>query len=268
MKFSDLLSEDLPSKRNGSTFDEDDLFRESPVYDDFEEGAEDDWTSFDDDIDNDNDDLFRESFDDNDMDELSDMLGDDDDDDDESLEDEMRAMVDVNDIAGTDDIESEELTPEEEREADNMMQVAATTELIKNEMNAQERAEFANSELDTAIAINEGFLLDSDVEELKSGYLEPYTESKIYAKTKVQFNKDARMNQLHSVAVNVCAQAKGDKDYVKLKKINRIRRILKAKLAKRYDAVANRVAKTYFQRLRNSKSPTLKNMGKKVKENK
>lgn len=182
----------------------------------------------------------------------------------EEQEDLERAVTDadIEDIAGVDDLEEEELTPEEEMEADNLMQLAATTALIQDEMNPDERAEFAESAIDTQIAINEGFLLDSDIEMLKNA--SAFTESKIYSKTKVQFNKDARMAQLHAIAVNVCAQSKNDPDYIKLKKLNRARKILRARLTKKYGAAANRLTRTYYQRLRQSKSPALQEIAKKA----
>lgn len=199
-----------------------------------------------------------------DPEEMEDMLDKGDDEaEDPDLEREI-TDADIADIAGVDDLEEEELTPEEEMEADNLMQLAATTELIKGELNPEERAEFVESAEDVQAAINEGFLLDSDVDMIReSAEGDVFTEGKIYTKTRVQFNKQARLAQLHAVAVNACASSKNDPDFIKLKKVNRMRRILRARLAKKYDAPAKRLCRTYFQRLKNSKSPALQQIAKK-----
>lgn len=178
----------------------------------------------------------------------------------DEMEDELRDS-DLDDVVG--DIEPVELTADEEREADDLMSLAATTELLKSELNADERAEFLESTIDTQIAVFEGFLLESDVV-APSENDEIMTEAKMYNKTTVRFSREDRKAQLYAVALNVSARAHNDPDFIKLQRVQKMRRILKRKIQKKYHAEAVRRMKVYFNRLKSSKSTVLSTLGKKV----
>lgn len=173
----------------------------------------------------------------------------------DELEDDINNS-DIDDAAG--DVEDVDLTPDEEREADNLMSLAATTELIRDELNATERAEFFSDVDQAQTAVLEGFLLDTDVT------AELMTEAKFFNKTRVQFSKEDRKRQLFSVAVNASARAHNDRDFIKLQKIQKIRRVLKARLAKKYRSEALTRVKVYMKRLKQSKSPVLSKIGEKI----
>jgi hypothetical protein len=178
--------------------------------------------------------------------------------------DEMEAELrdsDLDDAAG--DVEEVELTADEEREADDLMSIAGTTELLRSELNADEREAFLESARETQIAVFEGFLLESDVAPASSED-EVLTEAKMYNKTTVRFSKEDRKRQLYSVAINVSARAHNDPDFIKLQKVQKMRRILKRRLQKKYHAEALRRMKVYFNRLRASKSSILSAIGKKI----
>ena len=162
----------------------------------------------------------------------------------EELEDELRDS-DLDDAAG--DLEEVELSPEEEREADDLMSLAGTTELLRSELNAEERADFLESAKDTQIAVFEGFLLESDITPA-SEEDDVMTEAKMYAKTSVRFSKEDRKRQLYAVALNVSARAHNDPDYIKLQKVQKMRRILKRKIQKKYHTEAIKRMKVYFTR--------------------
>ena len=142
-------------------------------------------------------------------------------------------------------------------------------ELIKNfwkcleEFNAEERAQFYESARDTQIAVYEGFLLESDIQDGREIDDDFFTESKMWRKTMVRFSKDDRKKQLYSVAVNVSARAHNDPLYFKYQKILKARKLYKRKLEKKYHAEAIKRMKVYFNRLKNSKSSVLANIGKK-----
>lgn len=207
-------------------------------------------------------------------DELDDGLnyGDDDDNLENLSDDELDALADsiisseVDELVG--DVPEEELSPEEERDADDMMGVAATTAVVQSELNATEQAALLETMTDLQIAIDEGLLMESDVEALKMS-LQPFTEAAFSPKTKVKFSLNDKKAQLYSVALNVCARAHNDPDYRKLQKIYKARRVLRAKLEKKYHAEATKRMKVYIQRLRSSKSGILASIGKKLgaKEN-
>ena len=81
--------------------------------------------------------------------------------------------------------------------------------------------------------------------------------AKFYNKNTVRFTKQARTNQLFEVCVLACARAKKDPQYMKLAKVQQLRRKLIAVLRQRYKAPAMKKAKEYIIRLRQSKSPIL-----------
>ena len=160
-------------------------------------------------------------LDEDDIDDIADELEDIDLDDlsDEELsqmEDELENQ-EIDNIVG--EPEQVDLDPEEEKVADDLMAVSATTELINNELNAEERAQFYESARDAQIAVYEGFLLESDIQDGREIDDDFFTESKMWRKTMVRFSKDDRKKQLYSVAVNVSARAHNDPLYFKYQKI-------------------------------------------------
>lgn len=296
MSFKDLLKQPLPSQRSDIDPFEDDAFLESVLEDIFGEAGdppEEESTNpakpADDEPDeNDAKDTsgsLKESaiknegfdiFDDDDDPEsdvpasISDAEDDDDDDDFDFSDDMSDAELDALD----DDIEDdnigavlpdepeEQLSADEEQQADDMMGVAATALLVNNEMNAQEKAAFIESERDCQIAINEGLLLESDINELAESV--GLVQEKNYNKKMIiRLDKDAKMKQLYALGINVSAASHNDPDWKKLRKVNRIRKVLRGKLRKKYHAEALKRMKIYFKRLRSSKSGPLANIGKK-----
>lgn len=163
-----------------------------------------------------------------------------------------------------DDGEKEvDLTPSEEIDADDMMSVAATSELIRDELGADEKAKFLSSESEVMTAIAEGFLTESDVNELcaEEGLLQ---EKAYNNKMIIKLNKEAKMKQLYALALNVCAAAHHDADYVKYKKAMRLKKLYRAKFERKYRAEATKRMKVYFRRLANSRSTVLSKLGNKL----
>ena len=290
MSFSDILRRPLPSQslytesEDESVFDDPNAIKKqldkevSEDVDDYGSSYGDDFDSYASD-DSDNlsyDDEYDEGgncsnceedvdLDEDDIDDIADELEDIDLDDlsDEELsqmEDELENQ-EIDNIVG--EPEQVDLDPEEEKVADDLMAVSATTELINNELNAEERAQFYESARDTQIAVYEGFLLESDIQDGREIDDDFFTESKMWRKTMVRFSKDDRKKQLYSVAVNVSARAHNDPLYFKYQKILKARKLCKHKLEKRYHAEAIKRMKVYFNRLKNSKSSVLANIGKK-----
>ena len=205
------------------------------------------------DVDNDDvDDVSSDGDDDIDPDDLSD---------DELMELDRELSGDALDsVAGHDNEVS--LDPEEEIKADNMMSMAATTLLLNDEMNAQEKADFVQNDAEVRTAINEGFMTDSDVAMLaeSSGLV---TEGKYNKKMIIRLDAEAKKKQLYALAVNVTAAAKHDPDYMKLKKVMKMRKILRTKLERKYHAEATKRMRIYFKRLNRSSSSALSKIGKK-----
>lgn len=273
-KFSDLLNQPLPSasffesdddtdnvndNSNDSNNDTDDNSDVEKEYGDEElDMSSDDQEDDDDDDDDDMDDLDDDDEDEFDLEELSDA--------------ELAALdTDLGGdtiyiIANADDAEKVELDPNEEREADDMMGVAATAVLINDEMSSDEKKELAESTRDVQIAINEGLLLESDIDTMLESVSmdEIFTEGRYDKKMLIRLDKNAKMKQLFSLGVNVSASAHRDPDYIKYKKVLRMRKILKARLTKKYHAEAMKRMKIYFKRLNNSKSNILSKLAKKV----
>lgn len=162
-------------------------------------------------------------------------------------------------VVGDED-EEVNLTPDEEIEADDMMRVAATTLLVNDEMNVEEKAEFLRNEANTVV--NEGFMTESDVNEMAAN-LNLVQEANYNKKMIIRLDAESKKKQLYALAVNVSAAAHHDADYIKLKKVMKMRKILRAKLERKYHAEATKRMKIYFNRLRRSKSNSLSNMGKK-----
>lgn len=155
------------------------------------------------------------------------------------------------------DVDAVALTPEESEEADRVIDMAATPIVLKEVLGEKEIKEFVDSyEFD--IACNEGFLTESDSTTLTGEYtpemLEYMTEAKLYNRTKVQMSVKDRFAQLFEISVLGCARAKNDPDYIKLVKIQKARRVLKARLRQKYRNPALQKAKLYLQRLKKSRS--------------
>lgn len=199
---------------------------------------------------------------------------DDDDFDPDDLDDEALAELDAElsddqlDALNDEDEKGEvELSPEEEQDADDMMGVAATTVLIKDEMNKDEQKKFIESTADVQAAINEGLLLESDINEM-AAELGLFTEKKNYNKKMIiRLDKESKKKQLFALAVNVSAAAHNDPDYRKLKKVNRMRKILRSKLVRKYKSEANKRMKIYFRKLTTSSSGPLAAIGKALHKN-
>lgn len=233
----------------------DDECGDSDYTDDYEYDEGGNCSNCEEDVDLDEDDIddIADELEDIDLDDLSDEEL-------SQMEDELENQ-EIDNIVG--EPEQVDLDPEEEKVADDLMAVSATTELINNELNAEERAQFYESARDTQIAVYEGFLLESDIQDGREIDDDFFTESKMWRKTMVRFSKDDRKKQLYSVAVNVSARAHNDPLYFKYQKILKARKLYKRKLEKKYHAEAIKRMKVYFNRLKNSKSSVLANIGKK-----
>ena len=232
--------------------------------------------SDDDDDDDEDDDLDDEDDDEDDDDEEDDDVDDDDLDD---MADDIANMSDddLNDMASSlkepmvPDGPEVSLTPDEEMHADDLMQVAGTAALIRGEMNAEERTALVESVSDLRIGMTEGFLNDSLIMDLKESVSDAtmddddaFTEAKIYNKTTVRMSKKARLNQLFEIAVITCARAHNDPSYAKYKKACKIKKFYRAQMRQRYRSEAMKRMKILFARLKQSKSPIIKSLGKKV----
>jgi hypothetical protein len=269
MSFSDLLKKPLPSKlAEEKVATESAEEKEEPAEVAVEESNEEDVQKLDaatdelastntemklEDSDEELDEIDDDDLEDIDLSGLSDEELD-------EIEDELRDS-DLDDAAG--DLDPVELSPEEEREADDLMSLAGTTELLRSELNAEERAQFMESFRDTQIAVFEGFLLESDIAP-SSEEDDVMTEAKMYNHTSVRLSKEDRKRQLYAVALNVSARAHEDPDYIKLQKVQKMRRILKRKIQKKYHQEAIKRMKVYFNRLKSSKSSILASIGKKI----
>ena len=209
-------------KCDGTKCEDGDDFDDDDIEDDLEDPEGDVASVIDDELDDDEDE------DELDVDDLSSEELD-------ALDDELTDDF-VDDLAGEEDEVT--LSPDEEIEADDMMSTAATTIVVNDELNATEKAEFLESAEQLQIAVNEGLLLESDIDDL--------------------------MKQLYSLAVNVSACAHHDPDYLKLKKVLRMRKQLRARLRKKYHAEAMKRMKVYYKRLTSSKSSVLSKIGKKL----
>ena len=152
------------------------------------------------------------------------------------------------------------LSPEEEIEADDMMSVAATTMLVRDELNVEERVNFVQNEGRTAV--NEGFMTESDINEL-ANELGLVQEAKYTNKMIIRLDAESKKKQLYALAVNVSAAAHNDPDYIKLKKVMKMRKVLRARLEKKYHSEAMKRMRVYYARLKRSKSESLSKVGNK-----
>lgn len=178
----------------------------------------------------------------------------------DDLDDEELKALDA-ELGGGDNGEEEHLTPEEEIKADDMMSIAATSLLVNDQLSGEEKKEFCQSDLETSIAVREGFMTEADINELavECGLIE---ESAYTNKMIIRLDAASKKKQLYALAVNVSAAAHGDPDYYKLKKVMKMRKILRTKLDRKYHAEATKRMRVYFARLKKSKSKTLQNLSK------
>ena len=293
MSFNELLNQDLPSRSNKSFFESADEYLDDEAYletllesiydesndedEEFMKGGKDKYKGGDpatDDVEPPADESkikITEEYDDEwDDDDLGDIVGGDDDDDDiDSLSDDELEQLDqelsgkmIDSVVGRET--PQKVSPDEEMQADDMMSVAATAAIVNDEMNVEEKAQFIESERDVQIAINEGLLMESDIQDIANAAGKFITENNYNKKMIIRLDKNAKMKQLYAIGVNVSAAAHKDPDYYKLKKVNRIRRTLQSKLRKKYHGEALKRMRVYMKRLMSSKSKTLSNIGKKI----
>ena len=181
----------------------------------------------------------------------------------DDLDDDELQKLDAELSGGSSNSDDEEkLTPEEEIQADDMMAVAATTFLVNDKLSGDEKKEFCSSESETAAAVREGSMTEADINELAAecGLM---TEARYTNKMIIRLDAESKKKQLYALAVNVSAAAHNDPDYIKLKKVMKMRKILRAKLERKYHSEATKRMKVYYNRLRNSKSNTLRKIGSK-----
>lgn len=200
-------------------------------------------------------------------DDIEDASDDEDNFDPDDLSDEELAAIDkelgddaLNSVVDDEDDEVT-LTPDEEMEADDMMNMAATTLLVNDELNAEEKAEFLETQ--AGVAIEEGFMTEADVNAMCTE-LGLAQENSYNKKMIIRLDAASKKKQLYALAVNVSAAAHGDPDYIKLKKVMKMRKILRAKLERKYKSEATKRMKIYYNRLSHSKSGTLSKLAKKA----
>lgn len=270
VNFDDLLDEVLNESAASTLLEEEEddlekLYSDKQIEKDLklEDDDDDDFDDEDDD-DVDPDDIDDDDMDD-DLDSVMDDLGDLTDDDLDQVADNLKDDDDEDD----DDVEQVRLDPDEEIEADNLMQVAGTASLIRSELNMDERAEFLESSADLTTAKLEGFINDSVIQEMEEmskpiDLDETFQEAKIYNKNTVRLNKEARLAQLFAIAVYSSARAHNDPEYKKWKKAKKVARYYSANMRRKYKSEATKRMRVLFARLKSSKSPIVKDLGKKV----
>ena len=261
----DAITENDDSEYKDTGVKMDEIQKELKMESDDEDDDDDD-DDEDDDLDDDVDDDGEEDddVDDDDLDDMADDIA--------NMSDD-----DLNDMASSlkepmvPDGPEVSLTPDEEMHADDLMQVAGAAALIRGEMNAEERTALVESVSDLRIGMTEGFLNDSLIMDLKESVSDAtmddddaFTEAKIYNKTTVRMSKKARLNQLFEIAVITCARAHNDPSYAKYKKACKIKKFYRAQMRQRYRSEAMKRMKILFARLKQSKSPIIKSLGKKV----
>lgn len=267
-RFSNLLNKPLPSQIVN-------YISESEDFDKFEEGLDDmnlDMAQPGSEVECGDNGSSCEHGEPDDLDglDLDDLEGEDDDFDPDDMSDSELAALDaelggdavdtVIDNHSSDDDEEVDLSPREEMEADDLMSMAATSMLVNDELSTEEKAEFVKTE--AAIAVEEGFMTESDVNQLaiETGLVQ---EARYNNRMIIKLDAASKKKQLYALAVNVCAASHRDPDYVKLKKVMKIRKILRAKLDRKYHTEATKRMKIYYARLRHSKSGMLSKIASK-----
>ena len=154
------------------------------------------------------------------------------------------------------------LTGEADIQADNMMAMAATPMLIRDELSAEESVAFFNSS-EAEIAVAEGFLTESDIDEV---FDDDVFEEGVFANPNKPFKmtKAARFKQLYELSLQIEARQHNDPKYKTLQKAYAIERKIKKDWRKKYNALALKRAKKYLKKLMTSKSPILNSIGKKL----
>lgn len=207
------------------------------------------------------DDDLDDDYDDDDLDGISDDIADDISVDD--IEDEVDA--EVGDTVDDDELEvDDELTPEEEKEVEDETALVATPIILKDELTAEEYAEFGES-VDADIAVDEGFLLESDIDIFADDVVEESIKPMRFSKQSVI---KARTNQIRWIVMRSLARKRNDPRLYKLEKAYKIRRKIKADFEKTYGAKADQITRKYIMRLKSSNSPVLARVGKKLGINK
>ena len=260
----DAITENDDSEYKDTGVKMDEIQKDLKMESDDEDDDEDDDLDDDEDEEDDDDEEEDDDVDDDDLDDMADDIA--------NMSDD-----DLNDMASSlkepmvPDGPEVSLTPDEEMHADDLMQVAGAAALIRGEMNAEERTALVESVSDLRIGMTEGFLNDSLIMDLKESVSDAtmddddaFTEAKIYNKTTVRMSKKARLNQLFEIAVITCARAHNDPSYAKYKKACKIKKFYRAQMRQRYRSEAMKRMKILFARLKQSKSPIIKSLGKKV----
>ena len=252
-KFADLLNQPLPSQMGSEAAEDKEMsledFTES-LLDNADMALSDDGSSDDDttpDLGDDSDDVGTDDIED---------IADGDEEDDLDAEDLKDLSLD--DTPSDDDVK---LTPDEEIKADDMMSVAATAMLVNDELSADEKKELCENVDELNVMVNEGFMLPSDITSLQfdSGLV---TEGQYNNKQIIRLSAASKKKQLYALAINISAAAHGDPDYKKYKKVMKMRKILRAKMERKYKSEATKRMKVYFARLRASKSKVLNGIAK------
>lgn len=157
----------------------------------------------------------------------------------------------------TSDTEKEKLSPVDDKKADDMLAMVATPMLIKDELTAEESVKFFES-VEADIAVSEGLIEEPALDDI-------YTEGVFASPNKpYKMTKQARLNQLYELSVQIEARAHRDPLMKQLDKAYAIERRIKAQLRNKYGAPAKKRAIGYLRRLIKSKSGVLKNLGKKI----
>jgi hypothetical protein len=159
------------------------------------------------------------------------------------------------------------LDGQEDQDADDMMAAVGTPVLLEECMTVQEAADFMESG-DAEIAISEGLMLESTLDELVADLTngeQAYTESVFApASRPYKMTKKARLNQLYELSLQIEARAHHDPFVKKIDKAYAIERRIKAGWRKRYGRLAMRRAIKYLRRLMRSNSNGLKKAAKQI----
>ena len=253
--FRDLLNNPLPS-----AYMESDDYDDDYTADDTEEGCG-DYESEDDDMD---DDELDDDISDDYNDDIENISDDDDDELDDDIVSDIENEVDdeVGDIVDDDELEvpTDDFTPEEEQEVEDETSLVATPIILKDELTAEEYADFGES-VDADIAVDEGFLLESDIDIFSEDVMEESIKPMRFSKDSVL---KARTNQIRWIVMRSLARKRNDPSLYKLEKAYKIRRKIKAQFEAKYGAKADQITRRYIARLKSSKSPVLARVGKKL----
>ena len=162
------------------------------------------------------------------------------------------------------------VSKEKDIEGDKMMAMVATPMVLDDTLTQEEAKDFCESG-DAEIAVNEGFLMESDLSMMlaelsASSNTSVFTEGGKFAtgKQKFKMTKKAKLKQLFELSLQIEARQHHDPYYPKIQKAYKIEREIKAGWRKRYGALAAKRAKRYLKALMMSKSKTLKTAGKRM----